>query len=110
MFTELIVRAVAGHMVGDYLFQSDYLAKGKRTDDYLMFAHSVLYTVGVHLVYLLGFNKCLTYEELSFIMFTHMLVDIIKSRGILKVNGKEREDIKLIVDQALHYLTLILIG
>ena len=39
------------HMMGDYLFQSDYLAMNKGKDNYILLVHSILYTVVCCLYY-----------------------------------------------------------
>ena len=62
------------HMVGDYLFQSDYLAMNKGKDNYILLAHSILYTVGVMFVaYIMSIEISLygfkTKEEKDFIAY-----------------------------------------
>ena len=48
--TKILLFVLMAHMTGDYLFQSDYLARNKGKDNYILLAHSVLYTVGVMIV------------------------------------------------------------
>lgn len=38
------------HMTGDYLLQSAYLASNKGKYNYILLAHSTLYTVGVMII------------------------------------------------------------
>ena len=52
---KMLLFVLMAHMTGDYLFQSDYLARNKGKDNYILLAHSVLYTVGVMIVaYIMG--------------------------------------------------------
>lgn len=94
------------HMTGDYLFQSDYLATNKGKDDYILLAHSILYTVGIIIIaYIMKIN--LSQIDLIIISAIHFLVDYIKARGITpKYIGSKNA---LLLDQVIHYLTLILI-
>lgn len=94
------------HMTGDYLFQSDYLASNKGKDSYILLAHSTLYTVGVMLIsYIM--NMELSLIDLFIILIIHFPTDYIKARGITPRYMGNRN--ALLLDQLIHYLTLIVI-
>ena len=94
------------HMTVDYLFQSDYLASNKGKDNYILLAHSILYTVGVMIVaYIMGIE--LSSMGLFILSVIHFPIDYIKARGITpKYMGDKNA---LIFDQLIHYLTLIFV-
>ena len=94
------------HMTGDYLFQSDYLAGNKGKDNYILLAHSVLYTVGVMMVsYIMGIELSLI--GLLMLPIVHFTIDYIKARGITpKYMGDKKA---LALDQLIHYLTLLFV-
>ena len=94
------------HMTGDYLFQGDYLAKNKGKDNYILLAHSILYTVGVMIIaYIMSIE--LSSIGLFIISAIHFPIDYIKARGITpKYMGNKNA---LILDQLVHYLTLLFV-
>ena len=94
------------HMTGDYLFQSDYLARNKGKDNYILLVHSILYTVGVMIIaYITGIE--LSSIDLFILSIVHFPIDYIKARGItVKYMGDKNA---LIFDQLVHYLTLLFV-
>lgn len=46
-FLWILLVTLTAHMVGDYLFQTEYLARNKGSSNYILLAHCVLYTFGV---------------------------------------------------------------
>lgn len=103
---EYLLFIIIGHMVGDYLFQSDYLANNKGKDNYLLLAHSVLYSFGIMVVaYIMKIE--LSVIQLLILAIVHFPVDYVKARGITpKYMGS---DYALIFDQLIHYLTLLIV-
>lgn len=105
MIKELMF-VIMAHMTGDYLFQSDYLAMNKGKDNYILLAHSILYSVGVMMVArIIGID--LNALELLIISVVHFPIDYIKAKGITPnyIGNKKA----LILDQLIHYLTLIFV-
>lgn len=102
----ILLFVLMAHMTGDYLFQSDYLAGNKGKDNYILLAHSVLYTVGVMIVaYIMGIE--LSIIKLLILSVVHFPVDYIKAKGITpKYMGNKKA---LLLDQLIHYLTLLFI-
>ena len=102
----LIVFLVIAHCVGDYLFQSTYLAVNKGKDKYLLFIHSVLYVFGVILTGYI-FSIEISVLQILALFIAHMITDYIKASGVsVKALGDKKA---LIVDQVIHYLVLFLV-
>lgn len=87
MVLHVLLKLLFCHVVGDFLFQSEYIAKGKTKNWYLLFVHCVLYA--------LPFYLCFGYSwQLIVIASLHFPIDAMKSRwGLLNETA----------DQALHY-------
>lgn len=61
------------HMIGDYVFQTDFIAKTKGSNWYHLFVHSILYCVPFALIF--GINW-----QLAIIFIVHMIVDPLKAK------------------------------
>ena len=102
----LIVFLIIAHCVGDYLFQSTYLAVNKGENKYLLFVHGVLYAFGIILTAHI-FSIKISVLQILALFITHIVADHIKASGVsVKVLGDKKA---LIVDQAVHYLVLFLV-
>ena len=102
---ELTIVILFAHMFGDYFLQTDYLAKNKAKDNYILLAHSVLYSLGIGMVFGI-FGITLTSIDLALISAIHYPIDYLKVRGITpKLMGDKNA---LILDQAIHYITLLI--
>lgn len=100
----VILKILFAHCLGDYVFQTDYLAKNKGKDFYVLFVHSVLYTFAVGLLFGNNIKEPLYW----FILITHMILDYLKaSKCTVNLFGSEKS--ALIVDQLSHYLILLLV-
>lgn len=101
-----LIFILMAHMVGDYLFQSDYLVQNKGKDDYILLAHSVLYAFGVAVVcYVLGVYCNGLY--LLIIGGTHFLTDYLKAKDITTNYFGDRMAFTL--DQLIHYFVLTIL-
>lgn len=104
--TELAIVILFAHMLGDYFLQTDYLAKNKGKDNYILLAHCILYSLGIGIVFGI-FGITLTTIDLALISAIHYPIDYLKARGITpRLIGDKNA---LILDQAIHYITLLLI-
>ena len=110
MFSWLLL----GHLLGDWLLQNDWMARGKRRGLITLagMAHFITYTVMVLLMFWL-FNKsevnlllALTVGTLVFV--SHWLIDATNLvQGWMRFYGQsDREMVRVMVDQTLHILTL----
>lgn len=83
------------HLIGDYVLQSDYIARTKGENLYHLFVHSALYCVPFMVVFGASMQDCI------FALFvTHMFIDAMKARY---------KEIGYVADQLIHYLMLFLI-
>lgn len=83
---------LASHFIGDYVLQTDFLAKTKGDNIWHLFIHSVLYSLPFMIAF--GFNW-----KVSFIIGTHIVIDALKAR--YKV-------INYVTDQVLHLVVLVI--
>ena len=88
--TEKIFLLVMCHIVGDYVLQTDFIAKTKGENWYHLVVHCLLYCVPFYFV----FGWC---WQLYVVFLAHVVVDSLKARW--KV-------INYVTDQVLHYCTL----
>lgn len=84
---EQIAKIVMCHIVGDYLFQTDYMAREKGKDLYVLLAHCVCYAVPFAIVF--GVD-----HRIIWLILTHFVIDALKAR--YKLFG-------ILIDQFLHY-------
>lgn len=88
---ELIILVLC-HLIGDYVLQSDFIAKTKGENWYHLFAHSALYCVPFILLYGTG-------KACACLFLSHVMIDALKAR--YKVIG-------YIQDQVFHYIAIYL--
>jgi hypothetical protein len=88
---KLVITLIFCHLIGDYVLQTDFIAKTKGENWYHLIVHRVLYCLPFFVVF--GFNW-----QLSFIFITHMIVDPLKVRY---------NKINYVTDQLLHYMVML---
>lgn len=87
---ETIYELVLCHFLGDYVFQTDFLARTKGENWWHMLAHCVTYTTPF--VCFFGFDG-----RIAFLLFSHIIIDSAKARY---------KKINYVSDQLLHIGTL----
>lgn len=98
----MLLKLLMAHSLGDYFLQTNYLAMNKGKDNYILCIHSILYTFAIGLVFGNDINQLWYW----IILLTHIPIDYIKARGITpKIMGEKNA---LVLDQSIHYITLIL--
>ena len=70
--TNLLYKLLACHMLGDYVLQTDFLAKTKGTNVWHMLAHCVTYTVPFAFVFGIDWR-------IWFLLVLHLLIDALKA-------------------------------
>lgn len=80
------------HLVGDYVLQSDFIAKTKGQNWYHLLVHCSLYVLPFYICFGLTL-------KLAYLFVVHVIVDSLKARY-----GK----INYINDQALHYMACLI--
>lgn len=91
MMIKIIILFIMCHMIGDYVLQTDFIAKTKGSNWYHLFVHAVLYCVPFTIIF------GLTWELLA-IFIVHMIVDPLKART---------NKITYTQDQLLHLLCVV---
>lgn len=81
---------VVCHCVGDYVLQTDFLAKTKGTNLYHLFVHCVLYLVPFAILFGVDW-------KVGILFVSHFIIDILKAKY---------QKIRYVTDQVLHYLIL----
>lgn len=89
--TELIVKLILCHMVGDYVLQSDFIAKTKGENWYHMVVHCALYCVPFAVLFGITW-------QLAFLFGVHILIDALKARWNV---------VSYQVDQICHFVAMI---
>lgn len=87
-FTELFLKGIFCHLVGDYVLQIDFIAKTKGENWYHMFVHCALYCLPFYIVYGMDWR-------LLMLFVSHVIVDTAKAKY---------HRISYAADQVLHYL------
>ena len=88
---EKIIILIMCHLIGDYVLQTDFIAKTKGDNWYHLFVHCALYVVPFYVAFGLTW-------QLGLIFCTHLIVDPLKARYNLLTYTQ---------DQALHYLAML---
>lgn len=88
---ETIFKIVIAHLIGDYVLQTDFIAKTKGENWYHLFVHSALYVVPFYIFFGWGI-------ELGLLFASHFGIDAQKARY---------DKLGYFGDQVLHYLWAI---
>ena len=88
---ELIYYTLMAHMLGDYVLQTDFLAKTKGENWWHMIAHCITYTLPFAILISPSW-------PIGFLFATHMAIDTLKAR---------MKAIDYFEDQALHLFCLL---
>lgn len=86
-----LIMLIFCHLIGDYVLQSDFLAKTKGENWYHLFVHCTLYCVPFYIL----FGLC---WQLAFIFVVHLIVDPLKARY---------NKINYVQDQVAHYIAML---
>lgn len=86
-----LVWIVYCHMIGDYVLQSDFIARTKGENWYHLFVHCVLYSIPFAVVFGLTWH-------IGVIFVTHIVIDSLKARY---------KKISYFGDQFSHYIVLL---
>ena len=81
------------HLVGDFVLQSDFIAKTKGENWYHLFVHCMLYSLPFYIV----FGAC---WQIPMIVVSHFIIDAAKARY---------NQISYVADQCFHFNILWLI-
>lgn len=90
------------HLLADFPLQGEFLAKGKATNAYLMFAHCAIYA-GVMWIGWIFWGLPAPGVAFLLILYSHWMIDWWKCNV---VKPKDALTIGLWIDQALHIIVL----
>jgi hypothetical protein len=88
---KIIILLICCHLIGDYVFQSDFIAKTKGENWYHLIVHCVLYCLPFFTFFEFTW-------QLLFIFITHAIIDTLKARY---------NKINYATDQLLHYIVML---
>lgn len=89
---------IFGHALGDYGLQTDWVAKNKKNDNYILLAHTIIYSGIISII--LYYFGILAIWKVVFLVGGHFIMDYIKCHS--------KKDIWK-VDQVIHFLQLLVI-
>jgi len=103
MINNLLV-LITCHMFGDYVFQNDFIAKFKSTNEFIMFVHAWLWasTISMGLMYIGMFEVW----KFIFLLIIHHCIDGIKCAQIDKSKALTKH---LYIDQLAHLGQLLIV-
>ncbi|MCL6639066.1 MAG: DUF3307 domain-containing protein [Firmicutes bacterium] len=106
LFTWLFI----GHLVGDFLLQTNWMAARKSTNCFALFVHVAVYTLSV-VAFALPAGG-ISFKAAAVIFLTHFILDKrnLVHYWVRAVNGAEGvEWLKIVSDQCWHLLVLALV-
>jgi hypothetical protein len=119
-FLQLFFILLFGHWLGDFVFQSHWMAQNKSKNNFALFIHTYAYSTTLLFAFVLG---CLTlgigldnifYASIAFFLITfvtHGVTDYFTSRVTSKLWAAQRTHTFFVMigfDQLVHFYTIIL--
>lgn len=101
-----------GHLIGDYLFQTSWMAANKAKNWAALLTHSFVYTLAVGIVAWFGFGG-LSIWGLLLVFGLHVFLDRRTFvawwvRTVMTSTGKESCWLSIVVDQVFHLIVLVI--
>lgn len=98
-----------GHLIGDFLLQTSWMAKNKATKWLPLLAHVAVYTVVVSVVGILSGG--LSLAAIALIFFSHIVLDrktfvTFWVRKVQTAKGSEQAWLCIVADQIFHIIIL----
>ncbi len=106
---ELFNWLLVGHLVGDFIFQTRWMAEKKAQNFLPLIVHSVVYTATVAVFGLIG--NGLSWWGIGLVFISHIILDQRKFVEVWSrvINGNTTIDwLKTVLDQSWHILILAL--
>lgn len=100
-----------GHLIGDYLFQTNWMATRKEKEWLPLITHSLVYTICVAVIG--WFTHSLTFYGILFIFLTHLIIDRrffirLWVRYIQRAKGSQENWLSIMTDQIFHLIILVI--
>lgn len=99
-----------GHLIGDFLFQTSWMAMFKATKWLPLIVHCVVYTISVTTVVFFGYGL-LPIGAISLLFVSHIFLDrrVFVAwwvKHIMQTKGSESKWLSIMVDQIFHIIIL----
>lgn len=101
---------IIGHFIGDFLFQTSWIATYKATKWFTLFVHVLIYTATIAVLDLLTFHH-LSAWGIVFIFVTHLIIDrqtVVRwwMNEVMRTNPTSAPWLMIVVDQIFHLIML----
>lgn len=108
-YITMFVMLVGAHAIGDYALQSEYIAREKTRDLYVLFIHATIWTFTVAMTgYVIGLPINLVH--ILFILWVpHFVMDYLKAQSKWFPSVVPDPKKQLTIDQAVHYFQLLVL-
>ena len=98
------------HLIGDYLFQTSWMAMNKHAKWLPLFVHSFVYTAVIAIASFVAFEG-LSWWAILFVFVTHVIVDrrtivLWWVKNIMRTDPKQVGWLVIMVDQVFHIIVL----
>lgn len=108
-YITMFVMLVGAHAVGDYALQSEYIAREKTRDLYVLFIHATIWTFTIAMTgYLIGLSITLAHILLV-LWLPHFVMDYLKAQSTWFPSIVPDPKTQLTIDQTVHYLQLLIL-
>ncbi|USG63289.1 DUF3307 domain-containing protein [Brevibacillus ruminantium] len=99
------------HLIGDYLLQTEWMAKYKAERWWPLLAHCFVYTLVVGLISFLWLPTALSWWAILLIFVSHVLMDrrgfvFFWYRRVMRVTDDRNKWLMIMVDQTFHLIIL----
>lgn len=103
---------IIGHLIGDFLFQTSWIAKYKSTKWFTLIVHVFIYTAVITVLDLLTFHQ-LSIWGIIFIFVSHVIIDrqtFVRwwMNQIMRTNPNSISWLIIVIDQIFHIIALMI--
>lgn len=106
MFKTVFIILLFAHILGDFYFQSQKIAKQKEKSICKVLLHGIFYTLACFVVIIPVINKWLIIAAAS-ISLSHLIIDMLKLILVKRVNNVN-ESIVYVIDQIAHLIFIFI--
>jgi len=114
MLREFVVLFLLGHVLGDFYFQTDEIARKKESSVKWVLIHSLVYAVTIFVICIPVMNTVLIIGAAMASLF-HLIIDLLKYRSLLSADRNGTKTMALerkafFADQILHLAGILMIA
>lgn len=104
MFTTIFL-LITAHMLGDYVFQNDFLANYKAKSNFILFVHSWIWAACIGFAFVFSGYEFSIFDCV-YLLIGHFYIDKYKC---IKVDKTKALTTDLYIDQALHFVDVAIL-